>query len=101
MPVEDIKATAYAYAYDYFDNKRRGGLFNVFIVNNQLDFLTKELSVVVGASHVRSSRDLHPLSYVRCLPDELVKATLSIRDTVRLSLCRAAQSQGVTDCKEI
>jgi hypothetical protein len=79
----------------------RGGLFNVFIVNNQLYFLTKELSVVVGATHVRSSRDLHPLSHVRCLPEEVLKATLSIRDTVRLSLCRAAQNQGVTDCKEI
>jgi hypothetical protein len=101
MPVEDIKATSYAYASDSFDNKRRGGLFNVFIVNNQLDFLIKELSVVVGATHVRSSSDLHTLSYVRCLPEELLKATLSIRDTVCLSLSRAAQCQGVTDCKEI
>jgi hypothetical protein len=103
MPLEYIKATAYAYAYAYdsFDNKRRGGLFNVFIVNNQLYFLTKELSVVVGTTHIRSSRDLHPLSHVRCLPEEVLKATLSIRDTVHLSLCRAAQSQGVTDCKEI
>jgi hypothetical protein len=56
---------------------------------------------VVGATHIRSSRDLHPLSHVRCLPKEVLKATLSIRDTVRLSLCRPAQSQGVTDCKEI
>jgi hypothetical protein len=102
MPLEYIKATSYAYAYDSFDNKRRGGFFNVFIVNNQLDFLTNELSDVVGATHVRSSRDLHPLYYVRhCLPEEVLKATLSIRDTVRLRLCRAAQSQGVTDCKEI
>jgi hypothetical protein len=99
MPLEYIKATAYAYAYGSSDNKRRVGLFNVFIVNNQLDFLTNELSVMVGATHVRSSRDLHPLSHVRCLPEEVLKVTLSIRDTVRLSLCRASQSQGVTDCK--
>jgi hypothetical protein len=35
MFLEYIKATAYAYAYDSFDSKRRGGIFNVFIVNNQ------------------------------------------------------------------
>jgi hypothetical protein len=63
MPLEYIKETAHAYAYDSFDNKRRSGLLNVFIVNTQLDF--------------RSSRDLHPLSQIRCLPEEVLNTMLS------------------------
>jgi hypothetical protein len=56
---------------------------------------------VIGCGWGHSRQIITRLYHVRCLPEEVLKTTFSIRDNVRLSLCRAAQSQGVTDCKEI
>jgi hypothetical protein len=101
MPFNEcVMETAYSYHYDSFDKQRHSGLFDVLIVNNAVDFATKEVTVVRVKEHIWSSCDLHPRSHASCIREEVLKTSLLIRYTVCLSVCRAAQSQVVTNLKE-
>jgi hypothetical protein len=58
MPFNEcVMATAtatYSYDHDSFDKQRRSGIFIVFIVNNAVDFATKEDIVFRGKEHIWS-----------------------------------------------
>jgi hypothetical protein len=60
------KALSYSFVHDPFDSKRRCGMFNVFVTNNQLDFVTEELSIVMYALMGENTENkyIHMLSYM-------------------------------------